>query len=237
MRRPLPRGRWRLRLTTDDRRSRLVLHRMRSRPVTPPTQTVAMGTNVIRVATRMNGDHQTAFSKRQCCVRHTFCQHGVHMSNTSQTVDAILANPEAHGFRFVDGKVSEKDATWRVPLVEHLDVDKLIATFGKASIIASLDGTSRHVTNQRIARDLMSEDATTKPDEIKRAIVENWLGMKSRRRTVVTEIVYEFGGVKYANRTERDEAARRAYTEDGYPENIVEKLVARLGGTEVPSTK
>lgn len=155
------------------------------------------------------------------------------MSNeTRPTVADIVANPTTYGFEWYSDKVSKGDATWTVPLVRHTDLDKIEATFGKQSVLDSMDGTSRHVTNQRIARDIKAENATAKDGEIKTAIIENWLGMKSKRRTVVETIVYEFGGVKFATREERDETAKRELTAQGFPPEMVEAFVARLSVTK-----
>jgi hypothetical protein len=114
--------------------------------------------------------------------------------NAQPTVDSILANPSAHGFSWYEDKVA-KDNTdlGLVPLVRHENVDLLRATFGDKFFLDSADGTSRHVTNQRIGRDMRWSDrkgATV--DAIKRAIVENMLGMKAKRGgrvTIVKEIV------------------------------------------------
>jgi hypothetical protein len=152
-------------------------------------------------------------------------------TNETPTVAAILANTLAHGFEWFTDRVSKGDATWTVPLVRHLDVDKLRATFGDQLFLANMDGTSRHVTNQRIARDMKADNATAKDIAIQTAIVENMLGMKSKRRTVVQEPVYEYAGVKYPNASDRDEAARRDLTEQGYPETMIEHFIARLSNT------
>jgi hypothetical protein len=157
------------------------------------------------------------------------------MSNESKpTVAEIVANSVLYGFVWYIGKVEKGDnGPWDVPLVKHVDVDLLRATFGDRFFLESADGTSRHVTNQRIARDMKAEKPLTKDDAIKTAIVENMLGMKSKRRTVIETTVYSFGGVKYPTLEAMQDAARDAYTIDGYPEDMVEKLVARLGGTTV----
>lgn len=155
--------------------------------------------------------------------------------STDQTpnVAEIVANPKDYGFEWYTDNVQKGDRKWSVPLVRHLDIDLLRLTFGDQLFIQSMDGTSRHVTNQRIARDMKDDKPLVKDEAIKTAIVENMLGMKSKRRTVIETTVYAFGGVKYPTLEEMQEAARKAYTEDGYPENIVESLVARLGGTTV----
>lgn len=147
------------------------------------------------------------------------------------TVEEILANPTAHGFEFYTDKVAKGDVSWTVPLVRHLDLDKIEATFGKQSVLDSMDGTSRHVTNQRIARDTKSENATAKEVDIKRAIIENWLGMKSKRRSVIETPVYKYGGVKYETLEAMQDAARVDLVNQGYPEEMIEHFVSRLGAT------
>lgn len=151
-------------------------------------------------------------------------------TNETPTVAVILANTKAHGFEFYTDKVSKGDASWNVPLVRHLDVDLLRATFGDRFFLDSADGTSRHVTNQRIARDMKNDNATVKEDAIKIAIVENMLGMKTRKRTVVETKVptYTFGGVEYTDRAEFEKDARKGLLEQGFPENMVEALIAAM---------
>ncbi len=112
------------------------------------------------------------------------------MSNepTTPNVAEIVSHPEKYGFSWYMDTV-QKDGTVLppVPLVKHLDVDLLRATFGDAVILASCDGTSRHVTNQRIARDMRWTNRAVSNDAIKTAIVENMLGMKAARRVTVVE--------------------------------------------------
>lgn len=120
-------------------------------------------------------------------------------------IDAILANTEAHGFAFFTDSVEHEGRTFReAQLVRHLDVDKLRATFGDAFFFASMDGTSRHVTNQRINRTTwyaaLGEEPSRKvtQDELRRLVVANMLGLKSaRRKIVVTETKYEAFGKKF----------------------------------------
>ena len=154
------------------------------------------------------------------------------MSTTERpTVDAILADTKAHGFEFYTDKVQQKDSAWNVPLVRHLDLDKIVATFGPRAILDSMDGTSRHVTNQRIARDIKADNATAKDVEIQRAIVENWLGMKSRKRTVIETPVYEWNGVKYPSAELRNADAKRDLVSQGFGEDMADLFIARLAGS------
>lgn len=126
------------------------------------------------------------------------------------TVAEIVANPEAYGFAWYLDKV-QKDGTVldNVPLVKHLDVDKLRATFGDRFFLESADGTSRHVTNQRIVRDARYDDRKITVDALKTMIVENMLGQKSpRRRTVITERVFiGLDGKEYKTETEAQAAS------------------------------
>ena len=147
---------------------------------------------------------------------------------TNKTVDVadIVVNPEKYGFSWYTDKVQKGDlGPWDVPLVKHNDVDLLRATFGDSFFLASADGTSRHVTNQRIARDAKSERPLTTAETIKTAIVQNMLGMKSKR-TVVKETWYVFGGQKFAALAEAQDFARKVLTEKGLPEEMIEDLVA-----------
>lgn len=111
------------------------------------------------------------------------------------SVDAIVAEPHLYGFVWYTDDVEKGGRTFKgAQLVKHVDVDLLRKTFGDTFFTASMDGTSRHVTNQRINRDAWwnalgetpSRNVTT--DELRRLVVENMLGMKTaRRRTVIIE--------------------------------------------------
>jgi hypothetical protein len=155
----------------------------------------------------------------------------IAMSNT-QTPDVayIVAHPTEFGFHWIEGKVQKGDlGPWSVPLVKHDDVDLLRATFGDEFFLNSADGTSRHVTNQRIARDMKAERPRCTADEIKTAIVQNQLGMKSRRtRTVVEVTKYSFGGKTFDKVEDAQAYAREVLTAKGYDEAIIEDIVATI---------
>lgn len=152
------------------------------------------------------------------------------MSNETKgpSVAEIVANPEKFGFVWTTDKVAKGDVSWNVPLVKHMDVDLLRATFGDTFFLASADGTSRHVTNQRIARDMKYEKATATDLQIKTAIVENMLGMKSKRRTVVEVKKYIWGGNEYDTRDAAVEQARADLAAKGYPAELIEDVVTSI---------
>lgn len=134
---------------------------------------------------------------------------------STPTVAEIVANPAAHGFVWFTGEVEKDGRTFKsAQLVKHIDVTLLRATFGDTFFTASMDGTSRHVTNQRINRDAwysaLGETPSRVPTELqlRTLIVENMLGQKSaRRRTVVIETRYEaMDGKQYATQLEMQQA-------------------------------
>lgn len=140
-------------------------------------------------------------------------------TKTDDVVNDIVSNPERFGFSWYEDHVA-KDGTdlGLVPLVRHLDVEKLRATFGDKFFLDSADGTSRHVTNQRIGRDMRWADRkAATPEAIKRAIVENMLGQKARRGgrvTIIEKPVFvALDGTKHETQTEA-EAASLAYMMD-----------------------
>lgn len=115
------------------------------------------------------------------------------LNDTTPSVAEIIASPEKYGFSWLEDQKVEKNGMQLkgVPLVKHNDVDLLTATFGKAFWIDSANGTSRHVTNQRIVRDARFENHNISVAALKQLIVENMLGQKSsRKRTVITETVF-----------------------------------------------
>lgn len=153
------------------------------------------------------------------------------MSNEKPTVAEIVANPKAYGFEWFTDTVRKGDlGPWTVPLVRHTDVDLLRNTFGDRFFLDNADGTSRHVTNQRIGRDLKAEKPLTTELTIKTAIVENMLGMKSKRRTVVETEIFRYNGVKYDTIELMREAARDDLIAQGYPADMIEHFVNRLSG-------
>jgi len=110
--------------------------------------------------------------------------------NMSPSVDDIIAHPEKYGFVWLENQKVEKDGMvlQPVPLVKHNDLDLLRKTFGDGLVLQAMDGTSRHVTNQRIVRDAKWAERSIKVDALKRLIVENMLGQKAARKRVVVTV-------------------------------------------------
>jgi len=110
--------------------------------------------------------------------------------NATPDVADVVSHPEKYGFVWLENQKVEKDGMVLspVPLVKHNDVDLLRKTFGDSFFTESMDGTSRHVTNQRIVRDAKWSERSIKVDALKVLIVQNMLGQKSaRKRTVIIE--------------------------------------------------
>lgn len=133
-------------------------------------------------------------------------------TNATPDVSHIIAHPELYGFVWLENQEVQKDGMVLkpVPLVKHNDLDLLRKTFGDGLVLAAMDGTSRHVTNQRIVRDAKWADRNVKTDVLKRLIVENMLGQKTARKVrvvTVTEKVYEaMDGRTYATQLEMQQA-------------------------------
>jgi len=132
--------------------------------------------------------------------------------NATPNVDHIVAHPELYGFVWLENQEVQKDGMVLkpVPLVKHNDLDLLRKNFGDGLVLAAMDGTSRHVTNQRIVRDAKWADRAVKTDVLKRLIVENMLGQKTSRKVrvvTVTETRYEaMDGKTYATQLEMQQA-------------------------------
>lgn len=131
---------------------------------------------------------------------------------TPELVAQIVSNPTAYGFDWISGKVAKNEMDLGyVPLVAHKDLNLLRQHFGDQMVLGAMDGTSRHVTNQRIARDMKFDNRKTSDLEIKTAIVENMLGKKATRKTVVVEKIVEkriycaFDDTEFESKEERDE--------------------------------
>jgi len=149
--------------------------------------------------------------------------------NTAPTVSEIVSNPKDYGFDWYTDKVQKGDlGPWYVPLVRHLDVDLLRLTFGDRLFLDSADSTSRHVTNQRIGRDMKADKPLTTELAIKTAIVENMLGMKTKRRTVIEITKYVWGGKEFSTREEAMEQAKADLTAKGYPAELIEDVVSSI---------
>lgn len=134
------------------------------------------------------------------------------MSNVN--IAEIVANPEAHGFRWTtwaacvgigaNKKLLRKDA----PVMEHLDAEKLTATFGPGYLLASANGTSGRVRDQRVCRDSLMANLTISNDELKFKVVAAALGQRAPRTstTVVVEKVVYVGknGAKFETEAEAE---------------------------------
>jgi hypothetical protein len=135
-------------------------------------------------------------------------------TNATPDVADIIAHPDAYGFVWLENQEVQKDGMVLkpVPLVKHNDLDLLRKHFGDALVLAAMDGTSRHVTNQRIVRDAKWADRNVKTDVLKRLIVENMLGQKAARKVRVVTITekvktYEaMDGKEYATQLEMQQA-------------------------------
>ncbi len=133
-------------------------------------------------------------------------------TNETPDVSHIIAHPELYGFVWLENQEVQKDGMVLkpVPLVKHNDLDLLRKNFGDGLVLAAMDGTSRHVTNQRIVRDAKWADRSVKTDVLKRLIVENMLGQKTARKVrvvTVTETRYEaMDGKTYATQLEMQQA-------------------------------
>ena len=142
--------------------------------------------------------------------------------DTKVSVEEIVANPAAYGFEWFTATVEKDGRKFEAAqLVRHIDVNLLRQTFGDAFFLEQANGTSRHVTNQRINRDLwwnaLGESPSRKVtrDELRIAVVESMLGRKAaRRRTVVVEtkfwVMMPDGELKTFNSKEEAVAAYKA---------------------------
>jgi hypothetical protein len=154
----------------------------------------------------------------------------------SHNVAEIVSNPEAYGFTW-GSDILHKDgkALGQCPYVIHRDLPKMREIFGDEYFLASANGTSRRVTDQRIARDLRWEDLSTKDDVIKTAIVQNMLGQISRRRggvktvTVTVETFKGLDGENYATELEMKQGNLAFMVGQGLP---VDQAKIILGITE-----
>lgn len=130
-------------------------------------------------------------------------------------VNDIVDNPTKYGFAwFVDSVEKSGMKLAGVPLVKHENVDLIRETFGDASCLASMDGTSRHVKNQAIVREARYADHHISYRALQILIVRNWLGQTTRRQTVVIENHYiALDGKSYKTEVEAL-AASKAWTID-----------------------
>lgn len=132
----------------------------------------------------------------------------------------IVKNPEKYGFKWATSAshsgtgASKKLLREDAPVMEHLDADLLTQTFGPAYLLASANGTSARVRDQRVNRDTLEKNLTISNDELKVKIVNAALGQRApRTQTVVEKSVYVgLDGNKYATMEEAQEASK-AYLE------------------------
>jgi len=136
-------------------------------------------------------------------------------------INDIVDNPEKYGFTWGNFQVREGDmGPWDVPLPRHDNLELLRTSFGDHLFMAK---TSRHVTNQRIARDIMSRRPLTNARVIKVAIVQNMLGIRSRAVAAVK--TYLAGGQEFATRELAETFLREALTAKGYPADLIEDVI------------
>lgn len=124
-------------------------------------------------------------------VRNTFMEKTMPETNANISIDDVIDHPDRYGFVWLENQKVEKDGMvlTPVPLVKHNDLAKLTATFGDGLVLAAMDGTSRHVTNQRIVRDAKWANRSIDQRSLKRLIVENMLGQKAARKVRVVEVI------------------------------------------------
>lgn len=97
------------------------------------------------------------------------------------TVDEVLANPDAHGIGWeVQELEKDKMVLTNCPVVVHLDVEKIIASFGRDFIHHALEASnSPRVRDQAIARDAVYDKRDVNRDVIKRKQIEWRLGVRA----------------------------------------------------------
>lgn len=129
---------------------------------------------------------------------------------TQNEILAIVENPEAHGFRWNSETLHKAGIPLHdCPTMEHVDSDKLLATFGPRYFLDMANGTSGRVRDQEVARSMIYEKRNVDRKDVKVAVIERAFGIKARRTaTVVVEkkIYLAIDGSEHA--TAQDALAR-----------------------------
>jgi hypothetical protein len=118
----------------------------------------------------------------------------------NEKLEDMIDNPTKYGFEWGFEKVSkqaDKSANSKIvvcdkaPVIVHKDVALMTEHFGAGYFLASANGTSARVRDQRVVRDACADDLQirTKTRELQRLVLLAALGQKSSRVTVVEKIV------------------------------------------------
>jgi len=107
----------------------------------------------------------------------------------------MIANPEAYGFSWGYGPLhkGKMEVCALAPYMEHKDLARLREVFGDDYFLSSANGQSARVRDQLLRNDIwLSKPLASKPEEMKRIVLERALGTKSRRsRTITVEKIVE----------------------------------------------
>ena len=146
-------------------------------------------------------------------------------TTTRPTVDAILAAPEQFGIGF-DVEVLEKEKMQlpATPIVVHLDLAKIQATFGDAMLLYACNQTSWRVRDQSIAREMVWKDRSVSHDAIKRRQIEARFGIKAMP-TRSKETFVAVDGSKHSTSQEAQTHGLAVLAENGVTGEQARKIV------------
>lgn len=132
------------------------------------------------------------------------------------TVDAILANPQEFGLSPVTVTRKKKGLELPpVPVFDHIDVTKITNTFGEAYWLATANGTSWRVRDDRVAREMKYKDHGVTDEAIMRRQIEARFGVRAPR-TAAPQFK-GMDGKTYATELEMKQANIARMVEMGVP--------------------
>ena len=111
---------------------------------------------------------------------------------SSNELQDMISNPEAYGFAWGEGPLHKNgmELCKHAPYIEHKDLERMREVFGDDYFLASANGQSARVRDQQLRNDIWDDKSlASKPDEMKRIVLERAFGTRSRKaRVTVVEV-------------------------------------------------
>jgi hypothetical protein len=128
-----------------------------------------------------------------------------------ERITQAVADPAEFGFRWNIATLHHAGvARPNCPVVQVTDLSLFEDFVGSDKALAYINGQSAKVASQGVARNARTASPTATVDSIKEMVVENLLGITSRRAGQV--VVYAFNGVTYDTEEEMMEAAEQHFS-------------------------
>lgn len=125
--------------------------------------------------------------------------------DTNEKIEDMIDNPQDYGFDWEyqtlhknAGAANSKIVVCeKAPVIAHLNVGLMTEHFGEGYFLASANGTSARVRDQRVVRDACEDNREIRKDvrALQRLVLMAALQVRSSRVTVVEKIVEKFTAI------------------------------------------